>query len=320
MKKYTSLKNFRKSMNVNEKFAIFFFIVDQKISMRLTIETFRHFTKIVARVFHEMFQAMNTFYTIFVNIFIVFTSFAFALRNNIKFWSFFKNCVETLNETHVLTHMLEKRHQSYRNRKIIITQNVLTMCDFDMLFTYMLIDWKKSTNDQQILKNAQYRKFHASNDKYYLKNANYSNTSFILISYRNVKYHLKKQFKSTIKSQNKKKLFNFRHVFLRNHIERSFEIFKRRFKIFRFFSKYSLQIQTRLMYVLIALNNFVNKFNFKQNKYQREKFRKSFETKKNYLSIETIDFDFRIMNVKRNFITTNMWKSYYKYLSRAIAA
>ena len=72
-------------MSVNEKLAIFLFIVDQKTSMRLTIETFRHFTKTVARVFHEMLQAMNTLYTTFVNISIVFTSSAFALRNNIKF-------------------------------------------------------------------------------------------------------------------------------------------------------------------------------------------------------------------------------------------
>ena len=55
MKKYISLKNFKKNMSVNEKLAIFFFIVDQKISIRLTIETFCHFTKIVVRVFHEMF-------------------------------------------------------------------------------------------------------------------------------------------------------------------------------------------------------------------------------------------------------------------------
>lgn len=62
------------------------------------------------------------------------------------------------------------------------------------------------------------------------------------------------------------------------------------------------------MYVLTTLNNFVSKFNLKQNKYQRERLRRSSEEEKKNddLSIESIDFDFRIMNVKRNSIATNM--------------
>ena len=220
--------------------------------MRLIVETFQHFTKIVDRVFNEIFQIINTFYLIFVKFFTFRISFAKTFRQNNKFWLFFKNCVEILNETHVNVHVFETRQQSYRNRKNIIFQNVLIMCDFNMLFIYILIDWKKNANDQQILNDASFRKFYASRKKYYLTNVNYSNTSLILISYRNTRYHLKKQLKFTITSQNYKKLFNFRHVFLRNHIERSFEMLKRRFKIFRFFSKYSLQTQIKLIYVLIV--------------------------------------------------------------------
>jgi len=78
-----------------------------------------------------------------------------------------------------------------------------------------------------------------------------------MTSYRSVKYHLKEQIKSRLKSQNKKKLFNLRHVSLRNVIERQFDVLKRRFKIIRIVLEFSLSIQTRLIYALIDLNNFI---------------------------------------------------------------
>ena len=85
MRKYTSLHDFKKSINLKKKFEIYLFIVDQKISMRLIVETFRHFTKIVDRVFNEIFQIMNTLYLIFVKFFTSRTSFAKILRQNNKF-------------------------------------------------------------------------------------------------------------------------------------------------------------------------------------------------------------------------------------------
>ncbi len=62
------------------------------------------------------------------------------------------------------------------------------------------------------------------------------------MSYRDVKYYLKESTKLHLKSQNKKKLFDLRYVFLRNVIERQFNILKQHFKIIRIALEFSLSI------------------------------------------------------------------------------
>ena len=90
-------------------------------------------------------------------------------------------------------------------------------------------------------------------------------------SYREIRYHLKEQARVDLKSQTKEKLFNLRYASLRNVIERQFEVLKRRFKIIRIASKFSLSIQTRLVYSLVDLNNFIIRNNLDPNLYQTER-------------------------------------------------
>lgn len=42
----------------------------------------------------------------------------------------------------------------YRNRKQLISQNVLLACTFDMKFTYVLAGWEGSVHDGRMLRNA----------------------------------------------------------------------------------------------------------------------------------------------------------------------
>jgi len=153
------------------------------------------------------------------------------------------------------------RQGPYRNRKGQLTQNVLAVCNFDMLFTYILARWEGTANDARVLQDAQFRGFEALPSKYYLANARYSNSPLTMTSYRGVKYHLKEQARSRLKPQNKEELFNLRHASLRNVIERQFDVLKRRFKIIRTAPKFPLPIQTRLIYALTDLNNFITRNN-----------------------------------------------------------
>ena len=87
----------------------------------------------------------------------------------------------------------------------------------------------------------------------------------ILTFYKKIKYYLKKNIRIKYKLKNKKKLFNFRYFFLRNVIERNFDVFKRRFKIIRMTFEFSIFVQIRLIYALINFNNFIAKYNRKSN-------------------------------------------------------
>ena len=52
-------------------------------------------------------------------------------------------------------------------------------------------------------------------------------------------------------------LFNLRHAFLRNVVERIFEILERRFRILRSTPEYPMRSQVNLIYVLTAIHNYI---------------------------------------------------------------
>ncbi|XLU60905.1 hypothetical protein S245_020114, partial [Arachis hypogaea] len=63
--------------------------------------------------------------------------------------------------------------------------------------------------------------------KFYFGDARFMLKHGLIIPYRGIRYHLKEYAKRGL--ENKKELFNLRHVSLRNVIKRSFEILKKKF-------------------------------------------------------------------------------------------
>lgn len=47
---------------------------------------------------------------------------------------------------------------SYRNRKGVISQNVLAACNFDLEFIYVLSGWEGSAHDSKVLQDALTRR------------------------------------------------------------------------------------------------------------------------------------------------------------------
>lgn len=93
--------------------------------------------------------------------------------------------------------------------------------------------------------------------KYYLGDARYSNSDMTLVPYRGVRYHLREWELASKRSGSKEELFNLRHSSLRNHIERSFGVFKMRWQIFNKQHRYSLEFQAQLVLALTAVNNLI---------------------------------------------------------------
>ena len=61
------------------------------------------------------------------------------------------------------------------------------------------------------------------------------------------------------RSQSSKELFNLRHSFLHNVVERIFRIFKRRLKILRSAPEYPIWSQVHLIYALTAINDYIRR-------------------------------------------------------------
>ena len=171
---------------------------------------------------------------------------------------YFKDCLGALDGTHIAAHVPATECIPFRNRKGFLSQNVLAVCTFLMLFSYVLPGWEGSAHDSRVLSDAIHHKgFNPPQGKYYLADAGYSNTDYLLTPYRSTRYHLKEQRQANQKPQNARELFNLRHSSLRNVIERIFGVLKRRFAILNTPMKYSFATQVKIIYALTALHNFI---------------------------------------------------------------
>lgn len=61
-----------------------------------------------------------------------------------------KDCIGAIDGTHINEIVNEENQLRYRGRKGTTTPNVLTTCDFDYLFTYVLTGWEGSAHDSRI--------------------------------------------------------------------------------------------------------------------------------------------------------------------------
>jgi hypothetical protein len=73
-----------------------------------------------------------------------------------------------------------------------------------------------------------------------------------------------------IRPQDYKELFNYRHAQLRNVIERTFGVLKKRFKILVTAQEYSLEDQARLVSALAVVHNFIRLHDPNDNDFEED--------------------------------------------------
>lgn len=127
-----------------------------------------------------------------------------------------------------------------------------------MKFTYVLAGWEGSAHDTRLLRSAvthQRDKLIVPKDKYYLGDAGFPLVPGFLVPFRGTKYHLKEIDGRMPTSP--KEIFNFRHSQLRNVIERTFGLLKKRFAYLQKPHCYSVNTQVDLIIACCILHNFI---------------------------------------------------------------
>ncbi|CAN6444949.1 unnamed protein product [Victoria cruziana] len=71
-----------------------------------------------------------------------------------RFYPYFKDCLGTIDGTNIPAWVLIPKQAKFRNRKGIISQNVLAVVSFDMRFHYVLAGWEESATDSRVLYSA----------------------------------------------------------------------------------------------------------------------------------------------------------------------
>ncbi|XP_028108003.1 uncharacterized protein LOC114306876 [Camellia sinensis] len=181
------------------------------------------------------------------------------ILNDRRFFPWFKDCVDVIDGTLVDAWVPVSRQNTFRGQKSTVSQNVLAACDFDMLFTFINSGWEGSAHDNIILVDsitrADLQFLHPPNGKYYLVDAGFTNMPGFLAPFRSQRYHLQ-EFHGCQYS-GPKELFNHRHLSLRNVIERTFGVLKKRFPILRSMPNYKSTRQGPLVIACCVVYNWI---------------------------------------------------------------
>lgn len=144
----------------------------------------RYFYIVLNAIIHE------DFYTTFVCLPGPHEPISQRIAQNTKFAEYFPDCLGAMDGSHIYARVSPLEHTRYRNRKANITQNVLVVCSFDELFTYIMSGWEGSAGDGLLYNAARRSTLAIPPNKYVLADAAFPSSPHVLVPYRGVRYHL----------------------------------------------------------------------------------------------------------------------------------
>ncbi|XP_052621108.1 uncharacterized protein LOC128126966 [Lactuca sativa] len=264
-----------RTISVEEKMAIFLHVIGHNERFRAVKERFHHSIQTIHQCFHEVLKAMMCF----AREIIVPTS-SNTTRNTSerhrRLKNIFPRALGALDGTLVHAVLPVDEQTRYRGRgKGECYQNVIGICDFDMIFTFVWAGWEGIAHDSKVLKEVAFNPTSGfpfpPPDKYYLCDAAYTNTRGFMAPYRNTRYWLA-DFRRN-RALTKEERFNHAHAQLRNIIERAYGVLKARFPILKRMAPYPFPVQRDIVIASVAIHNFIKKYdiqddlftNFEQN-------------------------------------------------------
>ncbi|KAG2400089.1 uncharacterized protein HKW66_Vig0100570 [Vigna angularis] len=296
---------------VEEQVAQFLYIVGHNVKNRSVAFFFHRSGATVSKFFHNVLDAVITLESEFLTQPSGDEVHPYVL-NNTRFYPYFKDCLGVIDGTHVRVRVAREDAPRFRGRKDWPTQNVFAACDFAMKFTYVLAGWEGTASDSRILKNALDRDdpLVIPQGKYYLGDAGFMLKSTVMTPYRGVRYHLK-EF-SRRGPQNARELFNHRHSSLRNVIERTFGVLKKRFSIIASGTEPHYELETMMNIILACciLHNFIRGVD-RDDPFLNEVDNELNEREEqNVSSSQVREDDYRLGSTIRDAIADQMWRDY----------
>ncbi|KAL4018312.1 hypothetical protein IC575_021903 [Cucumis melo] len=142
-----------------------------------------------------------------------------------------------------------------------VATNVLGVCDTKGDFVYVLANWEGSAADSRILLDALSRPngLKVPRGYYYLVDAGYPNAEGFLAPYRGQRYHLQEWCSLENAPSTSKEVFNMKHSYTHNVIERAFGVLKGQWTILQGKSYYLVEVQCRTILACCFLHNLINR-------------------------------------------------------------
>ncbi|KAL6338241.1 hypothetical protein AAG906_018504 [Vitis piasezkii] len=212
---------------------------------RLIKNRFQHSSQTIHKYFHEVLVAMVNFSKEMITP----PSFNDSSNgiSNRRLRQIFKDAVGAIDGTLIHACIPTNQQVPYRGRgRGECFQNVMAVCDFDMIFRFVVVGWEGTAHDSRVLTET-------------IRNPQHNfpmPPSGFMAPYRNVRYWLS-DFRSGGKAVGKEEIFNQCHARLRNVIERAFGVVKARFPILKRMAPYSFTTQTKIVMTCFSIHNFL---------------------------------------------------------------
>ncbi|KAL4340384.1 hypothetical protein GQ457_08G015210 [Hibiscus cannabinus] len=312
-----------KKVSVEETVAMFLFIIGQNATQRLIADRFQHSTETVSTWFQKVLIAVCKLGTKIIcprdrgDV-------QPEIARNSNWFPYFKDCIGAIDGTEVSAWAPASKHIPFRNRKQNLSQNVLVACSNDMLFTFVCAGWEGTAHDTRVFVNAilsnrveQLSFPMPSTSKYYVVDAGYPNIPEFLAPFRGQRYH-SHDFIGRHQPKGKEELFNMRHSSVRNVIERSIGVLKKRFAILRDMPNYPLRKQRYIPKACCTVHNFIRLEAekdelFEEGERENEQGFDDTEATSYGSNEEHVTFDMSQtaeMTLVRDKIATSLWTSY----------
>ncbi|KAF3773604.1 hypothetical protein EJ110_NYTH51880 [Nymphaea thermarum] len=221
---------------IEEQVAIFLLTIGHNERNHATQNMFQHFGQIISRYISVVLRAICILGRDYIrrpN-----NELPTSIQRSERFFPYFQDCLGAIDGIHVPAWVSTSDQARFRNRKGVISQNVMAVVGFDTRFHYVLAGWEGSATDSRVLYNAldhPIDPFVVPEGKYYLVDGDYPNIVGLLTPYQGHRYHISEfNAPGACTPTTPEELFNHRHSSLRNAVvERTFSMLKGRFPILK---------------------------------------------------------------------------------------
>ncbi|XP_015573951.1 uncharacterized protein LOC8285006 isoform X1 [Ricinus communis] len=246
---------------IEEQLAIFLNVIGHNERNRVIQERFQHSGETISRHFNNVLKAIKSLSREFLQPAPLMTPPEILCSN--RFYPYFKDCIGVIDGMHIPAHVPAKDQSRFRNRGGVLSQNVLAACTFDMQFIFIYPGWEGSAADSRVLRavldDPDQNFPQIPEGKYYLVDTGYSNMEGFIAPYLGVRYHLHEFRGANQLPRNARELFNHRHSYLRDVIQRSFSVLKTRFPILKLAPQYGFHIQRDIVIAACVLHNYIRR-------------------------------------------------------------
>lgn len=124
----------------------FLLTVCQNTRNRMMAERFQHSGETISNHFYRVLKALCR-YSRHIIMLVSLSETPPKVRHNPRYYPRFEKCIGAIDETHVSAYAPARKQTSYHGRKVLVTQNVMCTCSFDMTFTFVYTGWEGTVNN-----------------------------------------------------------------------------------------------------------------------------------------------------------------------------